>query len=120
MSYESKTAIYFSTCILYQLIEDVPEENATCKLDCRRVQCTEREWLACRRLLHRSGGESMPGREFCRSSAPNPGFSKLERGPCRSCCEIVEMETKEPSDIIIALRERATTSRQSLDVVPCG
>ena len=56
MRYDSKTAIRFSTCILYQLIEDVPEENTTCKLDCRKVQCTEREWITCRRLLHRSVG----------------------------------------------------------------
>jgi hypothetical protein len=69
MRYDSKTAIRFSTCILYQLIEDVPEENTTCKLDCRKVQCTEREWITCRRRLLRSGGESMPDREFCRSLA---------------------------------------------------
>jgi hypothetical protein len=69
MSYESKTAICFSTCILYQLIEDLPEENATCKLDCRKVQCTERDWITCRRLLYRSGDASMPDRELCRSSA---------------------------------------------------
>ena len=69
MRYDSKPDIWLSTCILYQFIEDVPEENAMCKLDCRRVQCTEREWTTCRRRSLRFGSESMPERELERSSA---------------------------------------------------
>jgi hypothetical protein len=48
MRYDSKPAIGSSDCILYQFIEDIPEENALCELDCRKHQCKEREWIMCR------------------------------------------------------------------------
>jgi len=75
MRYDSKPAIWFSTCTLYQFIEDVPEENAMCKLVCRKVQCTEREWTTCRRRSLRFSGESMPEREL----DPSMGLSPYAR-----------------------------------------
>ena len=44
--------------VLYQFIEDVPEENARCELDCREHQCTEREWIMCRHRLSKAVAES--------------------------------------------------------------
>ena len=46
---DSKLAIDVTDCVLYQFIEDVPEENSLCELDCRKLLCTEREWIICRR-----------------------------------------------------------------------
>jgi hypothetical protein len=47
-----------------ELIQDVPEESALCEFDCRKPQCTYKEWSSCRRRLERAAGELMP--------APNP------------------------------------------------
>jgi hypothetical protein len=59
MRCDSKPAIGFSDCILYQFIEDIPEENALCELDCREHQCTEREWIMCRHRLSKAALELM-------------------------------------------------------------
>jgi len=40
-----------------QLIRDVPDELAFCEFDCRKVQCTKREWMKCDRRLHRGADE---------------------------------------------------------------
>ena len=50
----------FSHWVLSQFIQDVPEETALCEFDCRRVQCTQREWSMCSRRLNRAAGELMP------------------------------------------------------------
>ena len=62
MRYHSKPAIGFSDCILYQFIEDVPEENVLCELDCRKLQCTQGEWTMCRHSLNKAAGELMSWR----------------------------------------------------------
>ena len=71
MRNDSKPAIGFSDC-LYQFIEDLPEENALCELDCREHQCTEREWIMCRHRLSRVAGELMLHGES------NPAAAALE------------------------------------------
>jgi hypothetical protein len=53
MQYFENLAINLSNCIFYQLLEDVPEESAVCELDCRKHQCTERDWVRCRRRVSR-------------------------------------------------------------------
>jgi hypothetical protein len=57
MRYDCKPATVFPECILFQYIEDVPEENGVCELDCRNHLCTEREWIICRHRLSRAAGE---------------------------------------------------------------
>lgn len=60
MRYDCKPAANFPDCFLFQFIEDLPEENAVCELDCRKHLCTEHEWAICRRRLSRSAAELMP------------------------------------------------------------
>jgi hypothetical protein len=60
MQYGDKPATTLSDCILYQFIEDLPEESGLCDLDCREHQCTEREWIICRRRLSKVAGKLMP------------------------------------------------------------
>ena len=69
MHHDSKPVAGSSDCILYQFVEDLPEENGVCELDCRKVQCTERDWIKCRRNLRRHSGEFLPDRELVGSSA---------------------------------------------------
>jgi hypothetical protein len=59
MRYEIKPVSGLSDCILYQFIEDIPEENAVCELDCRKHQCTEQEWITCRHRLSEATSELM-------------------------------------------------------------
>lgn len=33
--------------VIGQIIQDVPSDIAVCEFDCRKVQCTLREWEAC-------------------------------------------------------------------------
>ena len=69
--------------VLYQFIEDIPEENALCELDCRQHQCTEREWIMCRHCLSKAvaelmlDGESSPA-EFAMSVGAR--YSSLRGG----------------------------------------
>lgn len=61
MQYDSKSDTLLSDCVFYQFIEDdLPEKNALCDLDCREHQCTELEWIICRRRLNTAKGELMP------------------------------------------------------------
>ena len=55
MPYDSKPFAALSFRILYQFIEDIPQDNGVCGLDCRRFLCTQREWIICRRLNGASG-----------------------------------------------------------------
>jgi hypothetical protein len=43
-----------------QFVDDVPEGDALCEFDCRKLQCTEEEWKVCDRRLHHAAGELMP------------------------------------------------------------
>jgi len=45
-----------------QIIQDVPKESALCEFDCRKGQCTIKEWETCERRLHNADGELMPPR----------------------------------------------------------
>lgn len=60
MQYDAKTVPALLNSVLYQFIEDLPEDEAPCELDCRRVQCGEREWMRCRWRLRRSTGKLTP------------------------------------------------------------
>jgi hypothetical protein len=46
--------------LLNHLIQDVPEVDALCEFDCRKLQCTSEEWASCERRLHKAAGELMP------------------------------------------------------------
>jgi hypothetical protein len=46
-----------------QIVQDVPAEIALCEFDCRKQQCTEREWQTCPRRIAQAAGELMPARE---------------------------------------------------------
>jgi len=59
MPYDSKTAAALIDSFLYQAIEDLPEDETLCELDCRKVHCTEREWINCRWRLRRSADDAM-------------------------------------------------------------
>lgn len=50
----------FASWMMSHIIQDVQEENAVCEYDCRKPQCTESEWMSCRRRLERAAGELMP------------------------------------------------------------
>ena len=43
-----------------QFIREVPESDALCDYDCRKLQCREGEWETCERRLRRAAGELMP------------------------------------------------------------
>jgi hypothetical protein len=45
-----------------QVIGEVPEDDAPCEYDCRKLQCTEGEWETCERRLQRAAGELMPAK----------------------------------------------------------
>lgn len=60
MLYDSKNAPALLDSVLYQLIEDLPEDEAPCELDCRRRQCGEQEWMRCRWRLRRSTDQLAP------------------------------------------------------------
>ncbi len=62
MRYHHNPATELSDCLLFQLVEDLPDENAPCELDCKKVQCTEREWINCRWRLRQFGNGIMQNR----------------------------------------------------------
>lgn len=41
-------------------MDDVPEGDALCEFDCRKLQCSVGEWEVCERRLQRASGELMP------------------------------------------------------------
>ena len=43
-----------------QIVEDVPEGDAVCEFDCRKLQCRAGEWETCERRLQHAAGELMP------------------------------------------------------------
>ncbi len=43
-----------------QVVQDVSEDSALCAFDCQKGQCTQDEWEACERRLHKAAGELMP------------------------------------------------------------
>ena len=43
-----------------QFVDDVPEGDALCEFDCRKLQCHMEEWEVCERRLRRAAGELMP------------------------------------------------------------
>lgn len=64
-----------------QLVDDVPQGDALCEFDCRKLQCTEAEWEICERRLHRAAGELMPEQPAISEPAtPSTEPSKTEAG----------------------------------------
>ena len=63
MMFDGNVTSRLSHWVVNQLIQDVPEESGLCEYDCRRLQCTEREWRLCSRRLSRAAGELTPGDE---------------------------------------------------------
>lgn len=55
-----------------QVVGDVPVEDAVCEFDCRKPQCTEREWEICPRRLRHAAGELMPANE------PTPAMRRVD------------------------------------------
>ena len=53
-----------------QLIGEVPEGDALCEYDCRKLQCTEGEWETCSRRLGRAAGELMPAEVSASEGSP--------------------------------------------------
>jgi hypothetical protein len=43
------------------IISEIPQEVALCEFDCRKGQCSQEEWAACKRRISRAAGELMPG-----------------------------------------------------------
>ena len=46
-----------------QIVGEVPEDDAVCEFDCRKPQCTEREWENCPRRLQHAAGQLMPAKD---------------------------------------------------------
>lgn len=50
----------FRRWVSNQLIQDVPDGIALCEFDCRKQQCTVKEWAACNRRISGASGELKP------------------------------------------------------------
>ncbi len=58
----------FWTWVSGQIIGEVPEADALCEFDCRKLECREGEWESCERRLRRAAGELMPAHKPTPSS----------------------------------------------------
>jgi hypothetical protein len=43
-----------------QITQDVPNDVALCEFDCRKQQCTAKEWETCERRISKAVGELSP------------------------------------------------------------
>ena len=43
-----------------ELVQEVPQEDALCEFDCRKLQCTQGEWETCDRRIRRAADELYP------------------------------------------------------------
>ncbi len=50
----------FRRWVSNQLIQDVPDGIALCEFNCRKQQCTVKEWAACNRRISGASGELKP------------------------------------------------------------
>ena len=60
-----------------QFVDDVPEGDALCEFDCRKLQCTEGEWEVCDRRLHRAAGELMPDKKAAEAPVKPSGDGSM-------------------------------------------
>lgn len=70
-----------------QVVDDVPQGDALCEFDCRKLQCTEGEWEACERRLRRASGELMPDKPALSEKATpstEPGKTETGQSPPKS------------------------------------
>jgi hypothetical protein len=44
------------------LVDDVPDDLAICEFDCRKLRCTQGEWVTCDRRITWARGELLPMR----------------------------------------------------------
>jgi hypothetical protein len=61
--HESKRASLFRRLrrwVTNQLIQEVPGDIALCEFDCRKKQCTIKEWATCERRVSGASGELKP------------------------------------------------------------
>ena len=52
-----------------ELVQNVPEAIAVCEFDCRKEQCTGKEWATCERRLREASGDLTALREVRRFAA---------------------------------------------------
>lgn len=50
----------FRRWVRNQVIQGVPDGIALCEFDCRKQQCTVKEWAACNRRISGASGELKP------------------------------------------------------------
>ena len=55
---ESSSLSRFGRWLLNAIVQDVPDEIASCEFDCRKGQCRHEEWSTCTRRL-----ENQPRRD---------------------------------------------------------
>lgn len=46
-----------------EFVQQVPEEIALCEFNCRKAQCTEKEWQTCPLRLAVAAGKLVPARK---------------------------------------------------------
>jgi hypothetical protein len=60
-----------------QVIQEVPDTDALCEFDCRRLQCSQGEWESCERRIRRAAGELYPAPKV-QPETPNPSLPVAE------------------------------------------
>ena len=64
-----------------EIVQDVPEEDATCEFDCRKEQCTEGEWATCERRINRAAGELWPASSAAPGTREQPNTQASKANP---------------------------------------
>lgn len=63
LMHEGKRASLFPRLrrwVTNQVIQEVPGDIALCEFDCRKQQCTIKEWAMCERRISAASGELKP------------------------------------------------------------
>jgi hypothetical protein len=63
LMHEGKRASLFQRLrrwVTNQVIQEVPGDIALCEFDCRKQQCTIKEWATCERRISGASGELKP------------------------------------------------------------
>jgi len=71
-----------------QIVQDVPASDGLCEYDCRKLQCSEDEWVNCERRTQRAAGELWP--EAKRAPTPAQSPEGIE-----SCSVLVSQSARE-------------------------
>ena len=61
-----------------QIADDVPEDLAICEFDCRKVQCTQAEWIACERRIRMGHRPGSAADQRARAQSAELGLSGLK------------------------------------------